>query len=299
MICKPVHGRFSLLPWGGVSLVEIMVAMGLTSVLLLTDMQRHDNNQKATLKRSLLESASDIPTKVRAWLRNPNVISYSFGSKGNVALAGGATFHGKRPIPLLQASPVGYRQVPEPMSTPYNILGFLTRNSLEAPSSSDLEDQTNNMLIGPPNSDNSDISSSGMDGTGRVYIRAMWVESFNSYFTGYDVNQAPTPTATATPGTPPPDNWKRGTASLKAVVWRFTSRPTSPSLTCGDGCTQSTFDIPLDIRVGNDNKIIDGSFGLKCGEKFDVNVITDACSSPNEFFDMLEAKDHRQTKDPQ
>ena len=157
---------------------------------------------------------------------------------------------------------------------------------------------TNNMLIGPPNSDNSDISSSGMDGTGRVYIRAMWVENFSSYFSGYDLKLDPNVTTTTNPDPLPPDNWKRGTANLKAVVWRLTSRPTSSlSLTCGNGCAQSTFDISLDIKVDSNNKIIDGSFGLKCGGVFNVaaEATGDSCPAPHEFFDILEAVDNDTT----
>ena len=279
-------------------MVEVMVAVGLTSVLLLTDMQRHDNNQQALQRHSSLESAENIPSTIRTWLRNPNVIEYSLGLKSSQALSGTATYSRKKVYTSAQDVASWLSST---TTASHSIQHLRIPNGSSPPNGDTLKlrpgtTTTNTRLIGPPNGDNSDISSNGMDGKGKVYIRAMWIENFSPYFSGYD-NSLVTPPPNPPPSNPSP-NWKRGTANLKIVVWRLTSSPSANApATCADGCRQSVYDTPLDLRVtlnnaipSNNNQIIDGSFGLRCGEASYTSVIDPPNCAPNEFFDITESQ---------
>lgn len=278
----------------GISLMEIMVAIGLTSGLLLVDMQRQENNQIANQRQTLLEDASQVPVMIRTWLRNSNAITYSFGeeaTKGQNNLfnpSGKENMAQKRAFTTTPALSTRLTNEATARTDEYAIRYLGLPNEALNGGQLKLRPGTiggvdTGLLIGPPNAANNGINTNGLGGSGRIYIRAMWIEGLSIYFTDSSLS--------------PPES--RGTANMKIVVWRLATRPTGTvSRTCGQGCDQSVYSIPLDLTViSADNKIIEGSFGLRCGATKDVGIGGTYCSK-GQFFDILDEKTSGSPTDP-
>ncbi|MCY4644963.1 MAG: hypothetical protein OXB88_10125 [Bacteriovoracales bacterium] len=296
----------------GLSILEMMLAMGLTSGFLLMDLKRQKNSQIATNRTLASETAGTQRSIIKKWLRHRETIEKSFGVTDPTStdrtqraqLVGynngvtcattnrdsNAVVGNPDPRNPIVADPCAIKRIV--LSLPGTTPGQNPDNKPCAPNSNNCRNTpslldtsvlisgtpsgSNVTLIGPPQGG----SIRSLDENGQVYIRTMWVEDFEPYHS-FSMEVVDTPN--------PPRNieFERGSAEMKISVWKFTNLIDRPGLDCNanNNCTKEILSIPLDLRVVSNNNnhsklqigdIYDGTLGLLCGEVQTKNVASDA-----------------------
>ena len=263
----------------GISMIEIMVALGLTSGLLMVDAERQRSNIVNAKQLQANEAVAEVLTNLQTWLRVEGTIKASFA--GKIAS-------------ITALSPATQENV----SSGTSALEKVEVGGVERLKQAGI-DSIN--FIGRP--DGSSIQA--LDGrNGWAYIKAMWIDNFNKY-SEMNVDETTTTTTAATTTTPATTTTttpatattaattttttttaatattaatttittttiivaEKGTANLNVRTWIFTNRLKDSSLNCtvNNNCLKQTHILPLEIRVKKSNKeIIDGAYGVSC-----------------------------------
>ena len=279
----------------GVSLVELLVAMGLTSGLVLMDLERQQNTQVNTNRQMASESLVGVETDLRNWLRQEGTIEESFG---NGVGAKRVLIHTGDPLPTVfdreadingNLAITSIRIIEEGSTTPIEVL------SQGSPQGSSV------LFLG--HGEGGNIRS--LDGRGWAYIRTMWIQEFQAY-------DEPSANTDGDDGSTPETELRRGSANLKVLIWKFTNLLENPGYDCitNNNCEREVLTIPLDLRVvktansaegqNNVDAVVDGTFGLSCrilAVAIKVEDLDDPCNA-NEFFDITDSENTADPSDP-
>ena len=248
----------------GISMIEIMVALGLTSGLLMVDAERQRSNIVKTRQLQANEAIAEVLADLQTWLRVKGTIKASFQGKVALTTAG----------------------VPETQETINNANDSVLKK-VEVLGVEKLKQAKigNINFIGRPDGPD-DVQA--LDGrNGWAYIKTMWIGNFNRHS---EITEGSITT-------------EKGTADLNVRTWVFTNRLQDSSLDCtaNDNCIKQTHTLPLEIRVNSsDNTIVDGDYGVFCRSARDKaspsSKVILVGESPNcgakEFFNITKANKH-------
>lgn len=265
----------------GVSLVELMIGLGLTSGLVLMDLQRQKNNQIVTRSQLATESVSGLRNSLRNWLRQGGTIENSFGWR---VMAEDAPLNKVR---IIAGTPTNFaRESNDAVIDTNAITGIRLQGGVNILIQREVDGVR---LIGPV--DGTGIRS--LDNSGWVYIRTMWIQDFQQY--------SERNTIIDDGGRDRMARLRRGTANLKVLIWRFTNMMENPGLNCvaNNNCEREVITLPLDLRtfVNGDaafgstpgrGEIFDGTFGLQCGPTNSISTGDAFNCEGNQFFDVTE-----------
>ena len=275
----------------GLSLVELMIALGLTSGLVILDLERQKNSQVTAKRQLASESRGDVENLLRGWLRQQGTIARSFGNQvdGKKAM----TNSDLQQVQVFAAPPDIFQResavndgfaivslwveekdisidpvtgVRTEVTTPVEVLSQGTINGVR--------------LMGPVE-DGQVVSLDGArDGTGWVYIRTMWLEDFKEHDTRTDGAGV---------------DKRIGSANLRVLIWQFNDLTANPSLDCAtnNNCERKVASIPLELNLNGDS-VDQGEFGLSCRPLADLIPIDgSARCRGNEFFRVRAWEDQR------
>ena len=265
----------------GMNLIELMIALGLTSGLVVMDLERQRGAQVTAQRQLASESQGELESMLKDWLRRENVIANSFG-------------RGATPVRVYAADgtppTIAAREADAALDDAFAIGAIrLAVGADELISQRSIGGVT---LIGMgPASDTSDsdnleaIRRDSIDGNGLVFIRAMWIQDFQPYAEidvddGGDVGIL----SGSVGGTV---SRQMGSANLKVLTWKFSE---SSQLNCltGNNCERQVFTLPLELRlqegIGGDMEAHDGNFGIQCEALRTINVETSPNCDDGDFF---------------
>ena len=294
----------------GISLVELMIGLGLTSGLVLMDLERQKNNRVAVQSQEATEAVSGLKSNLRSWLRQgtqgsdlsaggvatTSAIANSFGmgatNRVNIyettATTTGAIIRNREVDTAVDSSSDEF------VITSINLDNAGTPTSMIAQQELPLgvPPGTGVKLMGPTTS-GGNIRS--LDDAGWTYIRSMWVQNFQEYENNtVDID-----------GDSVTETVRRGSANLNVLIWKYNNLIENPGLDCltNKNCERELLTFPLDLRVEDDGtkkQIVDGTFGLQCrqageaGGNGRVRITGSHNCASNEFFAQGEPVDDRE-----
>ncbi|MCY4644964.1 MAG: hypothetical protein OXB88_10130 [Bacteriovoracales bacterium] len=264
----------------GISLLEIMIGIGLSSGLVIMDLQRQKNVEITSKRKVSQESVSGLRNTLRDWLRQDEAIKNSFGmdSPTRIKIVGSdptcATTNRDSTTNIADACAIRRIALPN---------GEVVLRS-GTPSGSNVT--LIGPPVGPPPPQGNLIRS--LDQSGWTYIRAMWIENFRRDEDSLRLQDQSTGSTL---------ELERGSADMKIIIWKFTNRIDNAQLDCSNNCIKETITLPLNLKriksipqrgtlapAIEAGHIQDGSFGLQCGERDIKEIHEQLCEDPNEFW---------------
>ena len=228
----------------GISLLELTIAMGLTGGLLLIDLQHQKNNTISLRQQVASNSIISLKESLRSLLKQHWTLEASLLENNATPLQ----------TPLV-ASAVLTREVGTIVNNTINndsnmIRRIVVRNTNPTTSTNTIIfDQASiggTELIGYRDDTYPNNIRSLDNGSGWVYIRSMWVESFIptvSIEVDTDNNSSTDSTVTS-----------KGTVNLKMIIWKYTNLIDRPGLNCvaNNNCERVTLTIPTTVNLVTD-----------------------------------------------
>ena len=287
----------------GISLVELMVGLGLTSGLVLMDLQRQKNAQIVGKSQAATEAISGLNTDIRSWLRQTSTIDASFG----VDAGDNRKKIAHRTTNPLTPPPTSSDREKAAPTDEFAVKGIALKGGNPVIE----EGMVGGVPLMGPRQDGGEGGIRSLDQAGWVYIKTMWVQDFSEYAiidvdTDNDEADIPPP-PTPTPRT----TLSRGTANLKVLIWKYNNLIDNPGYDCisNYNCEREVLTLPLDLRIvkvrnfegpliHNVDQIYDGTFGIQChglndndsinnSMKNPVGIDTQTWCNPNEIFEVV------------
>ena len=300
----------NLLSQRGVALLKSLFGILILSGMVLVDLKRQNNNMAQIHRKQASESIKKFREELKSWLTRPNTIYYSFGMAPinpryvtTIYMADDGTANINRiKAPILGASG---RENESTLNDSYSINNIFQVDS-PFPNVSLTPLLSRQMIESTPGKNVSFIAKpggQGLNSQNSVYIRAMWIENFQSYnpirkktFEKINVRFL--------------DDISKGVADFKVLIWMFTNRKRDPNLDCAvqNNCIRKLLTLPIDIAlinkggalfhtpnlppdsnyVSDKGKILEGFFGLKCEVVSDPTYGLDPnpCRGKNKIFNI-------------
>ena len=209
----------------GISMIEIMVALGLTSGLLLVDAERQRSNIVQAKQLQANEAVAEMLADLQTWLRVKGTIKASFENK--VALT-------NAPDPTTQET-----KNDDSVLKKVEVLGVEKLKQAKI----DTID-----FIGRPDGPSNVQALDGRNGW--AYIKAMWIDNFKEH------SEITEGTVTTKKGT--------ADLNVRTWVFTNRLKDSSLDCTTNSNCIKQTHTLPLEIRVNNAQQITDGAYGVFC-----------------------------------
>ena len=282
-------------PWG-ISMIEVMVAMGLTSGLLLVDAERQRSNMVNAKQLQTTNAVTNVITNLQTWLGTEGVIKASFEGEivstaaldpelqeNTSAHIASATAAVDKAIEDAVAATTALEKAKQEAAAGSATAAEVTEATTKADAAAVAETKAKAALAAAAVPKNlkkvkvggtvrlkqekiGEINFIGEpDGSGNIQA----LDGHNGWayikamwidnFQQYNtVNIDISGTTIAA---------SEGTANLNVRTWIFTNRLKNSSLDCttNNNCIKQTHILPLEIRVNsNNNAIIDGIYGVTC-----------------------------------
>ena len=195
----------------GMSLLEILIALGLTSGLILLDVKRREKNQISSHRQIAEESIAGLEVSLRSWLRRRNTIEKSF--KDTEVVDPVTTISAREGSVAASDNAITKITLDVGSTTGTPVLSQATVNGVT--------------LVGPPLQGSTTGEITSIDPAGLVYIRTMWVENFR----------------------PSPDKPETGISDLKVLLWKFSEQTDELDCATLNNCERQVLTIPITTEV--------------------------------------------------
>ena len=266
----------------GINLLELMLALGLSSGLVLMDLEIRKNDLIARRRQKAEESIGGLESSLRSFFSSSDTIEDSFGVGSAADKRATLATGGQNTIATREASVD--RTDPDIFTiTVISISEGTTTTPAIVQSTVGGVD-----LMGEPSSG----TIKSIDGRGNVYIRTMWMSDFQE--TDPDPISIVGPTVTV--------ELRQGNATLNVLLWFFPNLKENPGLNCiaNNNCERRLLRIPLLVRVVNNGtantliydgsslKMGGGSQRLECDSEItialDISIANPPCPRPERQF---------------